>query len=444
MTSVSLLFTCILAAEPGNWPGFLGQPASAINSDTLPLRWSPTENLAWKSSLPGYGQSSPIIWQDHVYVTSVEGEMKEQLHVLCYSLADGALAWQKTHTSSYPEKNSVYISRAAPTPVADSAGVYTYFESGDVVAFNHSGEMLWSRSLTTDYGPPKNEFGLSASPVQMEDRIAILIDDVEQAYLVALSKASGEVLWKTDRTPRKSWSSPALVYVDGQPQIVCSSGGSVDGYNATSGERLWSYAEVGGNTATTPIGIGSNGFLIGASPGRDGENSELAKKSNGLMSVGIDAKGAWQPRFVWTNPGPTPSWASPIVHRGFAYWVNRVGAVFCLDVQTGAVAYTVRIPQSAWVTPVGVDDRIYVFGKDGLTTVLAAGEEFEVLAENSLWSEDEPPLNRVPSSEGESDERRQSAAMFSRPTVYGAAIVDGSIVLRTGSQVFCIRQSATP
>ncbi|MEZ6065328.1 MAG: PQQ-binding-like beta-propeller repeat protein [Planctomycetaceae bacterium] len=441
MTSVSLLLTCALAAGPGSWPSFLGQGAGSVDSKTLPLAWSPTENIAWKASLPGYGQSSPLIWQDHVYVTSVEGESKQQLHLFCLSLRDGQLLWQRTIESSYPEKNSVYISRAAPTPVLDAAGVYVYFESGDVAAFDHSGEPRWRRSLTTNYGPPKNEFGLSASPAQTEDRIVILVDDVEQAYLVALSKATGEVLWKTDRQPRKSWSSPAVVDIAGQPQVVCSSGGSVDGYDVANGKLLWTFAEVGGNTATTPVGVGRDAFLIAASPGRDGENSELAKKSNGLMQVDRSTDGAWNAKFAWTNSAPTPSWASPIAHDGRAYWINRVGVVYCLDLKSGDVVFAERIPQSAWATPFAVDDRIYVFGKDGLTTVLAAGAEFKVLAENSLWNEDDPPVNRVPTAAGESEERQRSAAMFSRPTVYGAAIVDGGIVLRTGSQVYCVRQS---
>ena len=114
------------------WPGFLGAGASPLQADSIPTQWSPEKNLAWKVAIPGYGQSSPVIWGDQVYVTSVEGPNKEKLHIVCYSLKSGKQLWDHVQPSTYPEKNSVYISRAAPTPVLDKNGVYAYFESGDI------------------------------------------------------------------------------------------------------------------------------------------------------------------------------------------------------------------------------------------------------------------------------------------------------------------------
>jgi outer membrane protein assembly factor BamB len=443
MTAALLLGLLLLAAEPtARWPGFLGAGATEVVPQSLPVQWSPTENLAWTRPLPGYGQSSPVIWGERAYVTSVDGPRKETLHVLCVRLADGAILWDHAVSSSYPQTSSVYISRAAPTPVVDEHGIYAYFESGDVIALTLDGKPRWSRSLTKDYGPPQNEFGLAASPVQTADRIMVLVDDVGPSYLLALDKATGDVVWKTDRASRKSWASPALIPFGETVQIVVSSAGSVTGYDPQTGRPLWEFGEVGGNTGTTPVAAGDGVFLISASPGREGDFAEEAKKSNGLMSV-QKIGDEWVPRFVWTNPAASPSWGSPIVHQGLAYWVNRVGVVYCLDVTTGQIAYTERVKQGCWATPVGIGDQIYIFGKDGLTTVLASGEEFRVLAENVLWSADQPPTNHVPSPAEESEERRRSAAMFSRPTVYGVAIVNGAIVLRTGSQLFCVRQAGT-
>jgi outer membrane protein assembly factor BamB len=440
MSTTLLLAFCVLAADPiARWPGFLGTGATAVNPATIPVAWSPTENLAWTRPLVGYGQSSPVIWGDRVYVTTVDGPRKETLHVICVGLLDGALLWDHAVASTYPQTSSVYISRAAPTPVVDDAGVYAYFESGDVLAVTLDGKPRWSRSLTKDYGPPQNEFGLSASPVQSADRMMILVDDPGPSYLIALDKATGEVAWKTDRGSRKSWTSPALIPFGETVQLVVSSAGSVAGYEPRSGKPLWEYRDVGGNTGTTPIAAGDGAFLISASAGREGGSAEEAKKSNGLMSVERQGN-EWVPRFVWTNPAPTPSWGSPTVHQGHAYWINRVGAVYCLDLTSGQIAYTERIKQGCWATPVTIGERLYVFGKEGLTTVLAAGNEFRVIAENPLWSADHPPTNFVPTPEGESEERQRSAAMFSRPTLYGVALVNGSIVLRTGSQLFCVRQ----
>ncbi len=440
MTSLLwLTLTTIAVADVPQWPAFLGSGASEVSADTIPLQWSPDQNMAWKATIPGYGQSSPVIYGTTIYVTSVDGESKEKLHVAAYDLDTGKQTWDSVTESTFPEKNSVYISRAAPTPVVDATAVYAYFESGDVVAVSHAGQVKWRQSLTTQFGKPSNEFGLSASPVQTAELVIILIDDEAASYLVALNKSDGSTAWKTDRTARKSWSSPGLVLIDQVPQVVCSSAGTVDGYHAITGQQLWTFTGVGGNTATTPLDLGDGRFLVAASPGRSGENSELAKKSNGLMTVRHDGD-AWTAEFAWKTADATPSWASPICHNGFAYWINRVGAVYCLDVATGATVYTQRIKQSAWATPVGIGEHVYVFGKDGMTSVLKAGPDFEVVHENRLWNEDAPPVNNIPTAEEQTEERRRGVSMFSQPTLYGAAIVDGAIVLRTGSMLFCVRQ----
>lgn len=436
----ALLLLCLLSplSSAEQWPGFLGADSSEVSPASIPTSWSPENNLAWKSEIPGYGQSSPVIFGKQVYVTSVEGPNKEKLNIVCYDIQTGKQLWVHTQPSTYPEKNTVYISRAAPTPVLDENGIYAYFESGDVVAISHAGKFQWTASLTDRYGAPKNKFGLSASPVQTKDAVIILIDDEGPSYLTAVKKTDGKELWKTDRKSRVSWSSPTLVPVGESSQVVCSSAGSLEGYDPATGKLLWSFDKVGGNNKTSPLPAGNGTFLVGASPGRSGENDQLAKQSNGLFKVNQEGED-WQTEFVWTNSSPVPSWATPIAYQGYAYWVNRAGVVYCLDLKTGKPAYTNRIQESCWATPVGLGDQIYFFGKNGATTVLKAGGEFEVVAENKLWTEEAPPVNNVPQAE-ETGQRARSAAMFSRPTLYGVALVNDYLLARTGSQLFCINQ----
>jgi outer membrane protein assembly factor BamB len=315
--------------------------------------------------------------------------------------------------------------------------VVVFFESGDVVALTHEGQEIWKRSLGEDYGKFQNQFGLSASPVQTDKGVIILVDDEGPSYLIGLDKRTGSNLWKTERASRTSWSSPALVTIGGTPQIVVSSAGSVDGYDPESGTLLWSYADVGGNTATTPIGYADGRFLIAASPGRDGQNVEMAKRSNLAMTVRKSGDG-WQPEPLWTTSEATPSWASPIVHRNCAYWVNRVGVVYCFDAESGTLHYAERLPQSSWATPLAAADRLYFFGKDGLTSVLAAGPEFRVLAENQLWDPDSIKPDPQAEASGTTEERRRAAAMFSGPTQYGYAVSEGRILIRTGDTLYCV------
>ncbi len=440
----SVLFVAAgILANVNAWPGFLGAGASAIDPATIPLKWSPTENLAWDASLPGHGQSSPVIHGDKVFVTTVEGDNKETCHTLCLSLMDGSLLWDHRHVSSAPDPNSVYISRAAPTPVVDDQHVFAFFECGDLVALTHDGTEVWSESLSKRYGKFVNKFGLSSSPVQTENAVIVLVDDEGQSCLVAFSKADGSLLWKTDRSSRTSWSSPSLLTIAGQPQVIVSSAGSVDGYDPLTGRQLWTFTDVGGNTGTTPLPAGPDQFLIAASPGRSGENSEGAKKSNALMQVSRDGDD-WKVARVWTATEATPSWASPLIHQGHAYWVNRVGVVYCIDAATGEQRYAERIRQSCWATPLPLGDRICFFGKDGLTTVLAAGPVFRELAANVLWPADQPPTdNGTPKPDETSAERKQASAMFSGPTQYGVAAVSGSLLIRTGSHVYCVRVPAS-
>ena len=442
MNSAILLFTALLVFDQPAWPGFLGAGASEVEPASIPLKWSPTENVAWDASLPGHGQSSPVIWGDKVFVTTVEGDNKETCHTLCLSLKDGSILWDHKHTSTSPDPNSVYISRAAPTPVVDGQHVFAFFECGDLVALTHDGKEVWNRSLSKEYGKFTNKFGLSGSPVQTESSVMVLIDDEGPSYLVSFAKADGKILWKTDRTSRTSWSSPALLTIDGQPQVVVSSAGSIDGYDPSTGKQIWTFTDIGGNTGTTPLPAGPNQFLVAASPGRSGENSEGAKKSNALMKVSRDGEN-WKVEKVWMAAEATPSWASPFIHQGFAYWVNRVGVVYCIDAATGEQKYAQRTKQSCWATPMPLGDRIYFFGKDGLTTVLAAGPEFKELAANELWPADTPPTdNGAPKPDETSAERKQASAMFSGPTQYGVAAVSGSLLIRVGSHVFCIRDGS--
>jgi outer membrane protein assembly factor BamB len=523
------LLTASLTAPPDAWPAFLGQGASKIDPATIPLTWSPTENIAWQAKLPGKGQSSPVIWGDRVFVTAIEGTMKEKCHLVALSLEDGRELWRQTLDSPQTVRSTYTQSRAAPTPVVDADHVYAFFETGVVVATDHSGKPLWQRALTEDYGPFESTIGLASSPILVNDLLAILIDHEGPSYLLGLDVKTGATRWKTERTSRTSYSSPALVPIAGTQQIVCSSSGSIDGYDPKSGEMLWTFEEnVGGNRTGAPLAIRDGMFAIGASPGMHNEREEQARKTNFLMRVEL-VDGKFVPKVLWRTEEAMPSYNSPMVYGDFAYWVNRAGVVFCFDAATGKSVYSQRSGGTCWATPVGIGDRVYLFGKDGMTTVLAVGPEYKVLAENMLWdpekagrdsmqrnrssgghqgheatpgekgesstgdkpkaeasavdrpkdvptterkssaddkpsraaepeaAPDSPPAGRrgrpsgagtgtgrPPMTEKEMEENRaRNVNRFADPVQYGVAIVNGSLVIRTGEVVYCIRSGAS-
>ena len=164
-------------AESPQWPSFLGAGKSFIEPDSIPVKWGLNRNKAWEQQLPGHGQSSPVIYDNDIFVTAISGDMKNSNHVLSLDLMDGSTNWEFIQETSNEAKNSVYISRAAPTPAVDKNGVYAFFESGDLMAISFSGEELWRRCLTDVYGPIENEFGIASSLAQYEEQLFVLIDN---------------------------------------------------------------------------------------------------------------------------------------------------------------------------------------------------------------------------------------------------------------------------
>jgi outer membrane protein assembly factor BamB len=423
----------------------------------LPLRWSPTENRAWVTPLPGYGQSSPVVWGDRAFVTAVDGDQKEKLFVVAVDVRSGEVAWKKEFAASQNGKNNPMMSRAAPTPVVDKDAVYAFFESGDVVALTHAGDLKWQRSLTKDYGAFKNGHGIGSSPAQTDLAVVILIDDLGPSYLVALDKATGKNLWKSDRRSRASWTSPVLGQFDGKPAVFVSSSGSLDAYDAASGKELATLGGLVGNNIPSPTVCGDR-IVIGAGENRMKPDAAASAKSNCCVRLSTkDAKPAFET--VWQGKKAVCQHASPLVHKGHAYFVTKVGLVCCHDLDTGAEKYAERLDGVCWATPVGAGDHVYFFGKDGVTTVLKAGPKFEKVAANRLWSTEDfarrqeeakkkaadtlpkPPEGKGPGGGPSLPKEELEATRYSAvgDVVYGVAAADGIFLVRTGTALYCLR-----
>ena len=270
----------------------------------------------------------------------------------------------------------------------------------------------------------------------------MLIDNSAKSYLLAVSKQDGRTLWCSERQSRISWSSPAIVNLDNKNQVICSSAGSIDSYAPENGSLLWSYEKVSGNTVTTPVDYGVNSIFIGASVGRDGKNATEAQKSNMVLTA-EQTNGSWTPKKVWCPEKATSSFGSPIHAAGYVYWVNRAGVVFCHNFQTGKQCYSERLSSPCWATPFQIGDRIYFFGKNGVTDVIKTGPEFITLSTNELWgSEDDTLDSKLIASETDK-ERKASATFFAGRIQYGITAVTGSLVIRTGDKLFCIRRPSS-
>ncbi len=326
----------------------------------------------------------------------MQGDQKETPTVLCFSLSTGERLWSREFKSSQTYEASNYVSRAAPTPCVDQDGVYAHFESGDLLALSHSGELLWQRSLVDEYGEIEGNHGLGGSPVLAGNHLLVPMLHGGPSYLLAALTTTGESQWKADFEPRVAWSSPT---VQGST-IVVSAGGSVEAYDTGTGEELWSFDGLDGNAVPSPSVVGDC-LVIGAKE----------RASNLALRVGKGEQGG--PEVLWQGTSATSSFASPLCYRGRAYFVSKAGVAHCLNATDGKLLWKERLPESCWASPIGAGEQVYIFGKEGETVVYAVGDEPKQVATNRL-----------------------TVADGSR--AYGVAVVDGRILVRDGTSLTCL------
>lgn len=437
----ALLVCCASLQAADTWTGFRGTGSNISPAADLPVNWSPEQGIRWKQTVPGYGQSSPVVWKNLVFVTSIEGPQQETCLLHAYDLSNGQLLWSKEFKASQTKKTSSMVSRAAPTPVVDENGVYAFFESGDVVAYSHSGSPLWQRSLVKDYGAFVSNHGIGNSLAQTADQIIVLTAHEGPSYLLSLDKKTGKTNWKTDREAGVAWTSPTIADRNGTPEIIVSSRGTVDGYQGLTGKLLWTHSGISGNTIPS-ASVYQDTILIGASTDRRNPNAEKASASNCCLKlVTKDGKPTYE--VLWKADKAVSYYCTPLAYEGCAYFVNKVGVVYCLDLQTGKQHFAQRLSGPCWSSPLAAGNHIYFFTKKGTTDVIRPGSEFELLASNPLFAEqeDKPGTEKTakPEQKPKSDNRSSEGGYPQlSPTIYGTAAVDHSILIRTGTELYCI------
>lgn len=456
-----------------NWPGFRGTGNSVSNAKTAPIEWSPNRNIAWKANTPGYGQSSPVVWNNQVFVTSIEGASKENLLVHALGISNGTIGWSRTFTSSQKGRNNPMMSRAAPTPVVDEKAIYAFFESGDLIALSHSGETLWKTSLASETNELKNNHGLGCSPAQTSNCVILLIDHAGPSFMMAINKKTGEKVWKTTRASRSSWTSPTIATIKNREVVVASSSGSLDVYDAATGKSISTYGGLTGNTIPSPCVVDDK-ILIGSGENRMNQNLAASRESNCCITLKPD-NSEHSLTATWKSKKMISHHASPIGYKDHAYFIDKTGILYCLNIHNGEERYSMRLPNQQWATPVAAANNIYLFGKEGVTTVIEAGPEWKLVSTNLIWSEDTAAQRQEASrkaAKAEDEKRSSSGENPSRgnPTggrsrgpgggpplpaaeleatrysavgdvIYGAAIVNNAIFIRSGNEVFCIRNA---
>ena len=370
------------SAVADDWRQFRGPDGQAISRiKGLPTTWSETQNIVWKTALPGPGGSSPILLGDRVYVSCYSGYAVPgspggdvgalQRHVLCLQSTDGKVLWKKDVPAAQPEQAKVRDhGYASSTPLADPDRLYVFLGKSGVFAFSHDGKQLWQ----ADVGSKIHGWGSASSPVLYQD-LVIINAAVESDSLVALDKQTGKEVWRTGGM-KESWNTPILVPVaGGKQELVVAIFGKVLGFDPTTGEQLWSCAtSIGWYMVPSLVNDKEMVYCIG---GRSGGG--LAVRAGGRGDV-------TQSHRVWTlNKGSNVS--SPIFHEGHLYWLHEnTGVAYCIEAATGKLVFEERLANAGqfYSSPILADGKLYGVGRRGTVFVLAAKPQFEPLARNEM------------------------------------------------------------
>jgi outer membrane protein assembly factor BamB len=400
--SLGCLFLLAASLRPSAaaWPGFRGptgdgyvSPPGLTNPVGLPLHWSETENVKWKTPIPLRGWSTPAVMGGQVWLTTAT-EDGHDFFGICVDAATGKILFnEKLFHSDNPESlgaaatGNPMNSYATPSPVIEPGRVYLPFGSyGTACLDTATHKVLWQR---TDL-PCAHYRGPSSSPVLFENLLILTLDGADLQYTVALDTRDGHTVWKVDRTTwwnpnpapgenikagdyHKGHSTPLVLTYAGQPMLLSADGGGATAYNPRTGDVIWNIHNKDYSPVAVPVFENGTAYFESGM----GQGEMVAVKADGHGDV-TDTKVVWR---LKTHIG---KFASPILVNGLLYTAAAESFITCIDAATGEVVWTERIPGNYQSSPIYGDGRIYFSNQEGTTTVLKPGRTCEILATNSL------------------------------------------------------------
>jgi outer membrane protein assembly factor BamB len=386
---VACLWTgCLLAvmassATAENWPRFRGPTGQGISTETnLPLTWSASENVAWKRPIDGEGWSSPVIWDDRVFVTTATDEGKS-CHVLSIDRRTGDVAWDKEVFQQETRFKRPDNSYATPTCVTDGEQVFAVFAAGGIVALDMEGHKQWENHDVTFF----SQHGLGASPILADGLLIMPFDGSSPedelvgfkkgwpgAVLMALDQKTGDVRWRASRgLSRLAHVTPQTVEVDGQHQLISAAGDVIQAHDLKNGELVWTVRSQGeGVTPSIVLGDGVSYSCSG-----------FEKPT--IRAVELGGHGdVTETHVKWEQTRGVPALASLLLVGPHLYAVTDQGVLTCFDAETSKQVWRHRIGGRHSPSPVYADGRIYFLSEEGESVVIEPGAEYKELARNSI------------------------------------------------------------
>jgi outer membrane protein assembly factor BamB len=379
------------------WPQWRGPQATGVAPKAdPPAEWSETRHVRWKVEIPGRGSSSPVVWGDHVFVSTavpsgvaagasheprggVVPRPPHQFKLLAIDRRTGRIAWERTAREEVPHEaahqdNGTW---ASSSPVTDGEHVIASFESRGIYAFDMTGTPVWQVDLGDKV--MRNAFGEGSTPALHGNHLVVVWDHQGESAVVALDKRNGRELWRARRDEIDTWATPLVVEHDGRAQVVTAGMKKLRSYDLATGELLWESPGTTMNPIPSPVSGDGLVFLTSGFRGNSLKAIRLAGARGDLAGSG---------QIVWSLERDTPYVPSPLLYGGILYLLkSNNGLLSAFDAATGKPHYQVQRLERApnvFASPVGAGGRVYIAGRDGTTVVVRHGPTFEVVAENTL------------------------------------------------------------
>jgi outer membrane protein assembly factor BamB len=442
MNPLRVVVYCLLLTFPAqaqNWPSFRGPNNSGIaDQQNLPTEWSlkTSENVLWRTAIPGLAHSSPVVWENRVFLTTavmLEGSpdlevgrvsggklatdesSRHSWRLYALDKRTGIILWQKTAHEGIPRsKRHVKASHASATPVTNGKYIVALFGSEGLFCYDRDGNLLWQKDLgLIDSGyvaDPSLQWGPASSPIIYRELVSVQNDHNGQSFLAAYQIQTGEEVWKVERNEKPAWSTP-VVYSGERVELVTNSANFLYGYDPTTGEELWRF-DNGDSQVVIPSPVIADNLVVltGGAPRNERPIFAIRLGGNGDISL-TEGEGTSE-NVAWKTRRGSPYTPTPLIYRGLVYSCANNGILSVYDFSTGERRYRVRVGVGATfsASPVGSDGKVYFAGEDGEVYVVKAGPEYELLSTN--------PMEEV---------------LMATP-----AISDGMLVIRSRNQVYGI------
>ncbi len=353
-------------AGEANWPQWRGPKGDghAVESG-LPTKWD-ASSIVWKTPLKGWGQSSPTIWGDRIFMTTALEGGKQRV-VFCVNKADGKVLWEQVAWTGAPEKSHDMNGWASATCATDGEVVVAFFGKGGLHGYSVDGKPLWSRDL----GPFEGPWSTAACPIIVGNLVIQNGDSDRDAFLEAFDRLTGKSVWRVPRPDHRGWSTPVLWKHHGREELVLNGHEGVTAYEPATGKTLWFSKNSNGRGEPT---VTPAGELLYVLCGLAGEMYALRPQASPT-----------EPQVAWTTPRKSGrDLPSPIVVGDYLLVCSLNGVASCYEAATGKELWKERLDGKFSASPIAIDGQVLFLSETGETVVIAPGPEFKVVARNSL------------------------------------------------------------